>query len=286
MSKSQVSYEKEEIVYSTVDTINKFDIIAAADLFKVSSGMLQNMRRKLRDRMTIKCIKNTLMRFALEKAGKENSKEFMDSITGPNVFLFTNGNPFKIAMELDNNKVKVFAKPGDIALSEISISAGNTGLSPGPLIGKFGVLGIRTRIQGGNIWVTQDSLVAKAGDIISDDLADLLQRMGIRVAEMGLRIKAVYEKGEIIPGDALILDLDDYISKLQSAIGNAFQMAISTSYTTPITTPTLFMKAHQDALKIAIESYYLTKETINIIISKTHIQAQTLAHAVGEAQSR
>jgi large subunit ribosomal protein L10 len=286
MSKSQVLYEKEEIVNSTVNIINKYDIIAAADLFKVSSGMLQDMRRKLRNRMTIKCIKNTLMRFALEKAGRENSKEFMDSITGPNVFLFTNGNPFKIAMELDTNKVKVFAKPGDIALSDITISAGNTGLSPGPLIGKFGVLGIRTRIQAGNIWVTQDSLAAKTGDVISEDLADLLQRMGIRVAEMGLRIKAVYENGEIIPGDALILDLDNYILKLKSGFGNAFQVAISTSYTTPKTTPTLFMKAHQDALKIAIESYYLTKETINIIISKMNIQARTLASKVGDVQSR
>jgi hypothetical protein len=46
------------------------------------------------------------------------------------------------------------------------------------------------------------------------------------------------------------------------------------------------MKAHQEALTIAIESYYLTKETINILISKTNHQARTLASKVGEVQSR
>ncbi len=70
---------------------------------------------------------------------------------------------YRVAMELNANKVKVFAKAGDIAMNDILLSAGNTGLSPGPLIGKFGALGVRTRIEAGNIWIATDATVCKKG---------------------------------------------------------------------------------------------------------------------------
>lgn len=277
----QISEEKSETVENTLKLLNQYDIIAAADLYKVSSGMLQDIRRRLRDRIAIKCVKNSLMQISLQKAKKNNAEKYMNSILGPNIFLFTNGNPFKIAMELDANKVKVFAKPGDIAINEITISAGNTGLSPGPLIGKFGALGIRTRIESGNIWVTQDSIVAKEGDIITDDLADLLRRMGIRAAEMGLRIKAVYEKGEIIPGEALLLDLNEYKTNITKAITNAYQVAVQTSYFTPETMPLILNKALQEAKSVAVKAGYVTKDTVEILIIKVNSQARTLASKVG-----
>jgi large subunit ribosomal protein L10 len=282
----QVSDEKSKTIEITLKLLNKYEIIAAADLFKVSSEMLQDIRRQLRDRMTIKCVKNTLMQISLNKAKKRNSEEFMNAIIGPNIFLFTNSNPFKIAMELDANKVKVFAKPGDIALDDITIAAGNTGLSPGPLIGKFGVLGIRTRIESGNIWVTRDVVAAKKGDVIIDELADLLQRMGIRAAEMGLRIKAVYEKGEIIPGEALLLDLNEYKTNFSTAIKNAYVVAVHSPYLISETVPLIIMKALQEAKSVAVEAGYINKETAKILISKANAQARTLASKVGTIQAQ
>ena len=236
---SHIPSEKYETVQETVELINQYEIIAAADLNKVSSAMLQDMRKRLRGRHKFKVVKNTLMRISMEEAGKEGTQEFIDTVSGPNVFLFTNGNPFKIAMELDANKVKVFAKTGDIAMNDIVMSAGNTGLSPGPLIGKFGVLGVRTRIESGNIWIVHDTTVCKKGEAIVDDLADLLQRIGVRASEMGLSIKAVYEKGDVLLGEDLVLDLDMYRTQLEQAVGGAFKVAVEAAYVTPETLPSI-----------------------------------------------
>ena len=286
METVQVSPEKAEAVNDTVELLNNYDVIAAADLSKVSSSMLQDMRRQLRGSLTVKVVKNTLMRISMEKAGKTDSDSFMEAIAGPNVFLFTNGNPFRLAMDLEANKVKVFAKPGDIALTDIVISAGNTGLSPGPLIGKFGVLNVRTRIESGNIWVVNDTTVTKVGEPISDDLADLLQRMGIRAAEMGLSIKAVYERGEVIPGKSLLLDMDEYRSKLEQAIGNAFQVAVQSAYVTPQTITAILAKASSEARAVAIEIGYASKDTVEDLIMKANAQARSLASKVGHAMTR
>jgi large subunit ribosomal protein L10 len=279
---SHIPSEKIETVQETVELLKEYDVIAAADLNKVSSAMLQDMRRQLRGRLHFKVLKNTLMRISMEEAGKEGYDEFIEQAAGPNVFMFTNGNPFRVAMELDANKVSVFAKAGDIAMDDIALSAGNTGLSPGPLIGKFGVLGVRTRIEAGNIWVVQDTTVCRTGEPINEDLADLLQRMGIRVSEMGLRVKTVYERGDVIPGDALILDLDDYRSRLEQAIGGAFKVAVEAAYYTPATVPTILAKAFQQARAVALESEWPTKDTVEALIAKAHSQARSLASKVGK----
>lgn len=279
---SHIPHEKIQTVQETVELLKDYEIIAAADLNKVNSSMLQDMRRQLRGQLRFKVLKNTLMRISMEEAGKEGTHDFIDTVSGPNVFMFTNGNPFKVAMELNANKVKVFAKAGDVAINNITIPAGNTGLSPGPIIGKFGAIGVRTRIEAGNIWVTTDTVVTRAGETISDDLADLLQRMGVRAAEMGLSIKAVYEKGEIIPGENLILDIGEYKARLEQAIGDAFRVAIEATYFTPETTPTIIAKAVAEATAVAVEAEWPTPETIDLLIVKANAQARSLASRVGK----
>jgi large subunit ribosomal protein L10 len=279
---SHIPHEKIQTVQETVELLKDYEIIAAADLNKVNSSMLQDMRRQLRGQLRFKVLKNTLMRISMEEAGKEGTHDFIDTVSGPNVFMFTNGNPFKVAMELNANKVKVFAKAGDVAINNITIPAGNTGLSPGPIIGKFGVIGVRTRIEAGNIWVTTDTVVTRAGETISDDLADLLQRMGVKAAEMGLSIKAVYEKGEIIPGENLILDIGEYKARLEQAIGDAFRVAIEATYFTPETTPTIIAKAVAEATAVAVEAEWPTPETIDLLIVKANAQARSLASRVGK----
>jgi large subunit ribosomal protein L10 len=283
---SQVSEEKQAIVDATVKLLDDYKLIGAADLTKVGSGMLQDMRKQLRSRITVRGIKNTLMRIAMEKAGLEGTDDFLSEIKGQNIYIFSNGNPFELAMTLHRNKVRVFAKEGDTALEDLVIPSGNTGLSPGPIISKFGGLGIRTRIEAGNIWVVQDTEVVKAGDTISADLADLLTRLGIRASEMGLEIKAVYEGGIVIPREDLILDMDVYAERLARAYSGAFQVALKAAYVTPATVVPLLSMAAQNVRKVALEAAYMTPETAPELIARANAQAINLAKAVGRAQAK
>ncbi len=282
---SRVSEEKLGIVDSTVKLLESYEVIGAAGLHKVGSGMLQDLRRQLRGNVTVRGIKNTLMRIAMEKASLDGTDEFLKIIKGQNIYIFSNGNPFELAMTLHRNKVRVFAKAGDTVIEDIIIPSGNTGLSPGPIITKFGGLGIRTRIEAGNIWVVQDTEVARKGDTLSNDLADLLPRLGIRAAEMGLEIKAVYEKGVIIPRDDLILDLDTYSGQLARAYSDAFQVALKAAYLTPVTTNTLLSLAVQNSRKVALKAAYATHETVSELITLANAQAINLAKNVGRAQA-
>jgi len=277
---SQVSEQKAAVVEKTVDLLKKYDVIAAAELFKVQSGMLMDLRKSLRGQLEVKTVKNTLMRISMEKAEKPATKEFIKAVEGQNVFLFTNGNPFKLAMNLEKSKVESFAKAGDKALKQLTVSAGNTGISPGPMISKFGGLGIKTRIEAGNIWVIADTVVADKGDEITADMADLLQRLGIKAAQSGLTLKAVYERGTIILGDALVLDVPSYRRQLMEAAGGAFQVALKGGYVTSATMSTLITMALQNAKRVAVEAGYVTPETAAEIITKANAQAKSLLEKV------
>jgi large subunit ribosomal protein L10 len=244
--------------------------------------MLQDLRKYLRGQVKVKGIKKNLMRIAMEKAGLEGVEEFVRVISGPNIFIFSNENPFKLAMMLHHNKVKVFAKAGDIALSSITIPSGNTGLSPGPILSNFGMLGVRTRIESGNIWVVQDTEVAKQGEEISQNLADILARLGLREAEMGLEIKAIYEKGMVLPREDLILDLDDYNERLKRAHSDAFQVALKSTYTTSKTVMTLLTLGAQNAKKVALMASYVTSDTIKELMVKAQSQAIALQQLVNK----
>ena len=277
---SQVSEQKAAVVEKTVDLLKKYDVIAAADLFKVQSGMLMDLRKSLRGQLEVKTVKNTLMRISMEKAEKPATKEFIKAVEGQNVFLFTNGNPFKLAMNLEKSKVESFAKAGDKALKQLTIPAGNTGISPGPMISKFGGLGVKTRIESGNIWVVGDTVVAERGDEITADMADLLQRLGIKAAQSGLSLKAVYERGMIIPGNALVLDVPSYRKQLMEAAGGAFQVALKGEYVTSTTVPTLIAMALNSAKRVAVEAGYVTPNTAAEIITKVNAQAKSLQQKV------
>ncbi len=285
MTMSQVSAEKMAIVDSTVKLLDEYKLIGAADLTKVGSGMLQDLRKQLRGQVTIKGIKNNLMRISMEKVGLQGTEDFITQIKGQNIYIFSNGNPFSLAMTLHKNKVRVFAKAGDIALEDLMVPAGNTGLSPGPIISKFGGLSIRTRIEAGNIWVVSDTVVAKAGDEISADLADLLTRLGVRASEMGLEIKAVYEDGIVIPKEELILDVNVYSERLSRASSEAYQVALNAAYVTSMTIMPLISLAAQNVRMLALESAWVTPETVEELVARANAQAVTLAKAVGKAQA-
>jgi large subunit ribosomal protein L10 len=277
---STVSEQKAAVVENTVALLKKYDVIAAADLNKVQSSMLMDLRKSLRGQLEIKTLKNTLMRISMEKAQKPGTPEFIKAIAGQNMFLFTNGNPFKLAMNLEKSKVDSFAKAGDKALKELTVPAGNTGISPGPMISKFGALGIKTRIEGGNIWVVADTVVAEKGDAITADMADLLQRLGIKAAQSGLGLKVVYENGMIIPGADLIIDVPSYRKKLMDAAGGAFAVALMGAYVSPETAPRLLSMAQQQAKVVAVEAGYVTPDTAVDIIAKTAAQAKSLQDKV------
>jgi large subunit ribosomal protein L10 len=225
-------------------------------------------------------LKNTLMKLAIDELGKEELKRLEEYLAGSNLLLFTDLNPFKLALLLERGKVKTTAKSGDIAAMDVVVPAGNTGQAPGPIISQLNVVGLPTRIESGSVWVSKDTLVARKGEAINERLAGVLSKLGIKAVEAGLSMRAVLDEGLIIAGDQLKIDVDATRKSVEQSNAEAFVLSLSIAYPTSENIVTLLQVAHQKAFALSLGAAVPTKETIEDLIRKAHTEMLSLNSAV------
>jgi len=278
MKKEKIQPWKVAAFKNVENWITRYPVIAAADLRKMRSPQIHELRKRLRGQVEMAVIKKTITRKAAEKLQSQrvNIVNFVDSLTMAPILLFTEMDPFSLVLLLNRNKIRVPAKGGDIASGDIIIPAGNTGIPPGPIIGEFGEVKVPTKIESGSIWVARDTVVAKKGDKISPKLASLLTRLGIKPMEARLSLVAAYQLGTVFKRADLQLNLDEVRENLRQAAVQALNLAVNAAIPTPVSLPLILSKAYRQALSVASESAYLTKETIVPILGKAYAQAQTL----------
>ena len=282
MLTQQVAVWKKEIFTDLVELLEKHSVIAVADLEKVRSSQIQEIRKKLRGKADLIVAKNTILRKASDSIAskKENVDKFAEALAGSKVLIFTQMNPFELIIFLNRNKVRVPAKGGDIATSEIVIPAGNTGLQPGPVISEFNEAKVQTRIEAGSIFVARDTVVASQGDVISTKTASLLSKLGMKPMEAGLTLSSAYDNGLVLGAKDLAFDLDQMTNDFVSAARLALGVAVEANIMLPQTAPVIISKAYRQAVAVSVESGFFTKDTGEMIIQKAYRNMNALSSAI------
>jgi len=284
---THVASWKKEIFQKLAELIEKYPVVAIADLQKVRSSQIQEIRKKLRGQAEVLVAKNTILKKAASAIGekKPHISDFAEGIAGSSLLLFTGMNPYALILFLNRNKVRVPAKGGDTATSEIMIPAGNTGLQPGPVISEFGEVKVVTRIEGGSIWVAKDTVVASRGDTISPKLASLLSKLGMKPMEAGLSIVRAFDAGMVLNLDDLVFDLDSYKSDLEEACRDAIALSVETEYVLPETAPMIIGSAYREALYLANEIEYPTSENVGDLVKQAYSEMRLLSDAAAKINS-
>jgi len=284
---TRVASWKKEMFQRLAELIEKYPVVAIADLQKVRSSQIQEIRKKLRGQAEVLVAKNTILKKAAGELGekKPNIGKFTEDLAGSNLLLFTGMNPYALILFLNKNKVRVPAKAGDTATSDIIIPGGNTGLQPGPVISEFGEVKVTTRIEGGSIWVARDTVVAEKGDTISPKLASLLSKLGMKPMEAGLTIVRAFDEGAVLKPEDLVFDLEAYKSELAEACRDALALAVETEYLVPETAPTIIGNAFREALYLANEAEFPTSENIEDLVKRAYSEMRILSDAAAQINS-
>ena len=279
---------KVELVREYASLLRKYDGVVIVSITGISAPVLHEVRAKLREEGDVlKVIKNTLMAKAIDAASSEKRglERLKDYLTGQNAAIFTNKNPFSLKMFLDKSKVMREARAGDVAQSDIVVREGNTNIAPGPIISLFNKLGVPVSIREGSVWVTRDTVVARKGDVISSDLAELLRRLGMRPIEVSLKVKAAYTDGIVIPGEELEIDLSEYEGMLKQCVQRAVNLCLNAAYPTTETVSYLVAKAHLEGLALSLSVAYFTPEAMPLLLAKAEREARAIYELVHAASA-
>ena len=272
---------KVKIVEEAVDLLKNYQYVFLFDLHGLSSRVLHEYRYRLRPHGVIKIIKPTLFKIAFTKVYGGIPAEIAEKIRGEVGFFFTNLNPAEVIKVVAENAVRRAAQPGDKAPFDIVVPAGPTNASPGPIISKFGKLKIPTRVQEGKIWIAKDTVVAKAGQEITPEIAEVLRVVGIEPVFEQLRLLGVIWRGKrFVDISELTIDVSKYRELFETAAVYARNLALNIVYPTKEVLQVVLPAAHMRAVALAVRLGIVTKETLPMLISRAMAEANALAAAV------
>src|SRR5665647_1248942 len=101
MPSQLVLEEKSGEVEEIKKWLVEYKSIGVASLKKVRAPQLQELKKSLQGQVYMRVMKNTLMKIAIENMGKTDLAKLEPFLEGSNVLLFTNLNPFKLALLLE-----------------------------------------------------------------------------------------------------------------------------------------------------------------------------------------
>lgn len=251
---AHVSETKKKELERIINLIKKSKNVGIVDLTSLPSAQFQKIKSKLKDKLTVTVTKKSLIRLALEKVKTEKKgveeleKDLEKCIPA---LLLTEEDAFKIAKLLNQNKTNMAAKPGQVAPTDLVIQPGPTDFAPGPIIGELAQAGIIAAVEDGKIVVQKESIIAKAGDVLTDKQTGVLDKFGIEPIKIGLNLKSIYQDGQIFKSDVLSISEEEYLENLQNSVREALNLAVFISYPTQETTEILLQKAEREALALS-----------------------------------
>jgi large subunit ribosomal protein L10 len=279
MHQNRTKYPQKKVqMYQQIQEIpKKYNVIALVRMEKVRSSQLLPLRKKFKGKVEIISIKDKVAQKALAGIKIPGIEKLAEKLVGQCVLMFTNMSPFKLNILLGKNKIMMAARGGDIASKEVIIKAGNTGITPGPILTDFKEAGVATKIDQGTIWITKDSTAAKKGDVISAKLATLLSKLDVKPVEAGISLDSAVAEGIIYTKDEMVIDVEKYRIAFAQAHQEALALSIETGYVTKENIKLLLAKAAQVARAVSVESGYLADETKEQVLQVAHAKAQALA---------
>ncbi|MFO8116012.1 MAG: 50S ribosomal protein L10 [Halorubrum sp.] len=275
---------KQDEVDELVEFIDSFNSVGIVGVGGIPSRQLQAMRRELHGSADVRVSRNTLTVRALEEVD-DGVEELTQYVSGQVALIGTNDNPFGLFKQLEASKTPAPINAGEVAPNDVVIPEGDTGVDPGPFVGELQTIGAAARIQDGSIMVTEDSTVLEEGEVVDEDLANVLVELGIEPKEVGLDLKGVYSEGVLFEPDELAIDVDEYTADVRSAAAAARNLSINAEYPTAATVGSLLAKASGEAKSVGLFAEIESPDVVPDLIGKADGQLRALAALIDDDEA-
>jgi len=273
---------KKQKVEEVSKAAGKYPVVALLNIRNLPDRILQSSKKKLRGSAEFAVAKNSVIIRALDKSGKGSLSQHIDF---PTSLVFTSLTPYSLFKFFKDNKAKVAAKPGMIAPFDIIVPEGETDLMPGPALSELKGAGINAQIKAGKIVIAKDSVVAKKGAKISDNVCKALQKLSILPFEAKVNMVAAYDGKFTFTASLLDIDEEQLHADVLQALSQSFNVSFNASFPTSQNIDALLQNAFSQGRNMAINGGVYSVSSTELLLTRAVMLGSTLSGKVGNLES-
>ena len=191
--KPKGSTAKEKLMNSIREAITEYRHAIVFSISNARSTQLKDLRQTLPDTRFFMG-KNRIMNLAL---GQDEESEARDGlhlvskhITRGAGLLLTNHDAEEIINTLQAFEAPNFARSGFAATSQFELPEGILEDQPFSMETQLRKLGLPTKLDNGKVYLEQDTVVCKKGQILTPEQCKILELFGVEMAVMRIHVKA------------------------------------------------------------------------------------------------
>ncbi len=265
--------QKVEYVKKLQKEIKSYKTVGIMSLEAVPDTLVQKVRNKMKPEVRFLVMRKNLAVKVLESDPK--LAKLMPYVIGNFAILLSNKEPGDLNEIVASNRMKLLAKPNQIAPNEINIEAGETSIAPGQAVTDMKTAGIDVKIEKGKVVISKSKVLVKKGEKISTAISKALKMLDVMPFEAGTRLRAVVQ-GELLFTEAtLSVDQKFVTSQLAINFAQANALATEIGLVTKYNADSFIRRAYLAALGLGLEAE----------IYEPGITEKILAKAVREAMS-
>jgi large subunit ribosomal protein LP0 len=231
----------------------EFKKILIVEVDNVGSKQIQNIRLMLRGRAEVLMGKNTMMRRCILQTENEAWMKLLPYIKGNVGFVFTNEDLGPLRKEIEAVQVAAPARVGAVALDDVVIAAGPTGMDA-QKTSFFQALNISTKIARGCIEILTDVHLLKKDTRVGPSEAALLNMLGMSPFSYGLKAIQIYDDGSIYAATVLDITDEQILGAFFAGVANVASVSLAISYPNRASVPHMIANGYKNVLAVAVET--------------------------------
>ncbi len=199
-----IKTQKVEYVKKLQGEIKKYNVVGVMPINAIPDRLLQKVRNGIKPEAKIIIARKSLMLKALEPYKEyEQLKKY---VTENSALIVANGDIFDIYKRINSNKLKLAAKPNQIAPEDINIESGETTIQPGQAVTDLKAAGIDVQIQKGKVVIGKSKVLVPKGQKISLAVTKALKMLGITPFEVSPKVSGFVSGGLMFTQEILSIN--------------------------------------------------------------------------------
>lgn len=267
--------KKDKFFKRIYDTFDKYSRALLVECNNISARQIHATRKDLRENDSLMLMgKNTVIKAALTKRIAEPEKDEPDYeermktwtnldhmeplgklLRGNLGIVFTNRDLPEVKEIIDKHAREAPAKIGAIAQCDVWIQPGPTGLDP-KQTGFFQNLQIPTKIVKTQIDIVSEKQIIWEGQKVGSNEAALLQKLNINPFSYTLRVKHVFDNGNVYGPGVLDITTDSIIASYKKVLANVASISMEANYPTRASAPHQLLRAFKNLIAVTMQSEY------------------------------